>query len=100
MLLSFSWKVQVEIPKAAFSYYWQNVLQAEKGWTKRIGSERHLICIEDPFDTSHDLGRVVDRFSIKTLRDEFKRAHRILRSSADPLRELFLKHEVQNGNKM
>lgn len=37
----------------------------EKDWTRRIGNERHLICIEDPFETSHDLGRVVDRHSIR-----------------------------------
>jgi hypothetical protein len=40
----------------------------EKDWTRRIGNERHLICIEDPFETSHDLGRVVDRHSIRVRR--------------------------------
>jgi hypothetical protein len=40
----------------------------EKNWTRRIGNERHLICIEDPFETSHDLGRVVDRHSIRVRR--------------------------------
>ncbi|KAL0302304.1 UNVERIFIED_CONTAM: UTP:RNA uridylyltransferase 1 [Sesamum calycinum] len=32
-----------------------------KNWTTRVGNDRHLICIEDPCDVSHDLGRVVDK---------------------------------------
>jgi hypothetical protein len=27
--------------------------------TTRVGTERHLLCIEDPFELSHDLGRTV-----------------------------------------
>ena len=23
----------------------------DKGWTRRVGSERHLVCVEDPFET-------------------------------------------------
>jgi hypothetical protein len=61
----------------------------EKDWTRRIGNERHLICIEDPFETTHDLGRVVDRHSIRVLRDEFKRAARILRQDPNPAVALF-----------
>ncbi|PPS09447.1 hypothetical protein GOBAR_AA11194 [Gossypium barbadense] len=37
--------------------------KGEKDWTRRIGNDCHLICIEDPFVVSHDLGRVVDKFS-------------------------------------
>ncbi|KAG0560845.1 hypothetical protein M758_9G018100 [Ceratodon purpureus] len=61
----------------------------EKDWTRRIGNERHLICIEDPFEITHDLGRVVDRHSIRVLRDEFKRAARILRQGPNPAVALF-----------
>ena len=61
----------------------------EKDWTRRIGNERHLICIEDPFEITHDLGRVVDRQSIRVLRDEFKRAARILRQDRSPAVALF-----------
>ncbi|KAG6512019.1 hypothetical protein ZIOFF_030110 [Zingiber officinale] len=49
-----------------------------KNWTRRIGNDRHLLCIEDPFETSHDLGRHVDRCSIDMLRSEFKRAASVL----------------------
>ncbi|KAG6487921.1 hypothetical protein ZIOFF_056659 [Zingiber officinale] len=50
----------------------------EKDWTRRIGNDRYLICIEDPFNISHDLGRVVDKYSIKILREEFERAADIM----------------------
>ncbi|CAM6092147.1 unnamed protein product [Calypogeia fissa] len=61
----------------------------EKEWTRRIGNERHLICIEDPLETVHDLGRVVDRHSIRVLRDEFHRAAKILRHDLNPCITLF-----------
>lgn len=63
--------------------------KAEKDWTRRIGNERHLICIEDPFEVSHDLGRVVDKHSIRVLRDEFQRAARIMRQDVNPCVALF-----------
>lgn len=61
----------------------------EKDWTRRIGNDRHLICIEDPFETSHDLGRVVDKFSIKVIREEFERAAYILQYESNPCAKLF-----------
>ncbi|KAK9274106.1 hypothetical protein L1049_018920 [Liquidambar formosana] len=60
-----------------------------KDWTRRIGNDRHLICIEDPFETSHDLGRVVDKHSIKVLREEFERAADILQYDPNPCVALF-----------
>ncbi|KAJ6851160.1 UTP:RNA uridylyltransferase 1 isoform X2 [Iris pallida] len=60
-----------------------------KDWTRRIGNDRHLICIEDPFETSHDLGRVVDKYSIKILREEFERAADILQYDQNPSITLF-----------
>jgi hypothetical protein len=60
-----------------------------KDWTRRVGNDRHLICIEDPFETSHDLGRVVDKFTIKILREEFERAANILQFDANPSVTLF-----------
>ncbi|XP_028123986.1 UTP:RNA uridylyltransferase 1-like isoform X2 [Camellia sinensis] len=60
-----------------------------KDWTRRIGNDRHLICIEDPFETSHDLGRVVDKFSIRVLREEFERAAEIMQYDPDPCVTLF-----------
>ncbi|CAI9784960.1 unnamed protein product [Fraxinus pennsylvanica] len=60
-----------------------------KDWTKRIGNDRHLICIEDPFELSHDLGRVVDKYSIRVLREEFERAAEILQYDPNPCVKLF-----------
>ncbi|XP_077248122.1 nucleotidyltransferase family protein [Tasmannia lanceolata] len=60
-----------------------------KDWTRRIGNDRHLICIEDPFETSHDLGRVVDKHTITILRQEFERAAYILQHDPNPSVTLF-----------
>ena len=60
-----------------------------KGWTRRIRNERHLLCVEDPFVLSHDLGRTVDPQTRDVLRKEFWRAATILRDSDDPFHELF-----------
>ncbi|KAK9147643.1 hypothetical protein Scep_006400 [Stephania cephalantha] len=61
----------------------------EKDWTRRVGRDRHLICIEDPFELSHDLGRVVDKHSIRVLREEFERAANILQYNPNPCVTLF-----------
>lgn len=29
------------------------------------GNERHLMCIEDPFELSHDLGRTIDKAAVQ-----------------------------------
>ncbi len=60
-----------------------------KDWTRRIGNDRHLICIEDPFEVTHDLGRVVDKCSIRVLREEFERAAEVMQYDPDPCVTLF-----------
>ncbi|KAJ0803333.1 putative RNA uridylyltransferase [Helianthus annuus] len=65
------------------------ISKREKDWTRRIGNDRHLICIEDPFEVSHDLGRVVDKRSIRVLREEFERAAEILQYDPNPCVKLF-----------
>lgn len=47
------------------------------------------VCIEDPFELSHDLGRTVDRQTSGVLRKEFLRAATLLRDSPNPLHQLF-----------
>ncbi|KAK9742868.1 hypothetical protein RND81_03G201900 [Saponaria officinalis] len=61
----------------------------EKDWTRRVGNDRHLICIEDPFEVTHDLGRVVDKHSIRVLREEFERAAWIMQYDPNPCASLF-----------
>jgi len=65
------------------------ISKERKDWTRRVGNDRHLICIEDPFELSHDLGRVVDKFTIKILREEFERAANILQFDPNPSATLF-----------
>jgi uncharacterized membrane protein YgcG len=55
----------------------------------RVGTERHLVCIEDPFDTSHDLGRTVGPNGADRLRGEFRLAWRVLRDAPDAVERLF-----------
>ncbi|CAH1412078.1 unnamed protein product [Lactuca virosa] len=65
------------------------VSKRAKDWTRRIGNDRHLICIEDPFEVTHDLGRVVDKRSIRVLREEFERAAEIMQYDPNPCVKLF-----------
>ncbi|KAA6429974.1 MAG: Nucleotidyltransferase family [Trebouxia sp. A1-2] len=62
--------------------------KSHKEWTRRVGNERHLVCIEDPFEVSHDLGRTVDRQTSGVLHKEFDRAACILRDLPQPLDKL------------
>jgi DNA polymerase sigma len=55
------------------------LLRSEKGWSiEDEGCHRYTICIEDPFDESHNLGRVVSRTGFREIRGEFTRAYRML----------------------
>lgn len=62
------------------------VRKDEKGWVKAITEEgegkkiqhRYLFCIEDPFELSHNVARTVTHNGIVAIRDEFRRAYRIL----------------------
>lgn len=58
----------------------------EKGWTKAHTEEgegkkiqhRYLFCIEDPFELDHNVARTVTHNGIVAIRDEFRRARRVL----------------------
>ncbi|KAK4542181.1 hypothetical protein LTR36_007028 [Oleoguttula mirabilis] len=58
----------------------------EKGWVKAVTEEgegkkvqhRYLFCIEDPFELAHNVARTVTHMGIVAIRDEFRRANRIL----------------------
>ena len=60
--------------------------KADKGWTKavtetsedKVIQHRYLFCIEDPFELSHNVARTVTHKGIVAIRDEFRRARRIL----------------------
>ncbi|PIN15457.1 Polynucleotide adenylyltransferase [Handroanthus impetiginosus] len=63
--------------------------KSSKGWNTRVGNDCHFISIEDPFEVSHDLGRVVDKNSIRVLREEFERAAEIMQNDSSPFVTLF-----------
>lgn len=80
----------------------------EKGWTGakttvieptapgqqgREVKHRYLFAIEDPFEIDHNIARTVVHDGIVAIRDEFRRAHRIIQSAGrtepGPLEDLF-----------
>ncbi|OQU84248.1 UTP:RNA uridylyltransferase 1 [Sorghum bicolor] len=74
----------------------KTISKQEKRWTTRVGNDRHLVCIEDPFEVSHDLGRVVDRQTIRILREEMERAAVVLQHDDDPCVTLFEPYGCEN----
>lgn len=56
------------------------ITKKEKRWDKlpKTVKENHWFSIEDPFDLSHDLGRVVDQDNLKAIQHELRRAYFLL----------------------
>ena len=90
---SFNTKTAGELLCGLFSYYahefnfHDNVISVRTGGiltkesknlVKKVGRDNTLLCIEDPFETTHNLGRIVHSKSLHIIRGEFMRAHRIL----------------------
>ena len=65
----------------------------DKGWVKAVTEEgegkkiqhRYLFCIEDPFELNHNVARTVTHNGIVAIRDEFRRARRILQAIGNGL---------------
>jgi DNA polymerase sigma len=60
----------------------------DKDWVKPQCKDNCVFTVEDPFEVTHNLGRVVDRDSLWIIRYEFLRAYRVLASSGGNLRQL------------
>ncbi|KAK7547744.1 hypothetical protein IWX49DRAFT_509274 [Phyllosticta citricarpa] len=66
------------------------VTKGELGWTrarveknsKKEVRHRYLVCIQDPFELDHNVGRTVSHQGIVAIREEFRRAWRILEEVA------------------
>lgn len=64
-----------------------------KGWTAATTKvtetahvrQRYLLAIEDPFETDHNVARTVVHAGIVAIRDEFRRAHRLISSGSETL---------------
>ena len=57
----------------------------EKGWTTKergFRGDRHLFCIEDPFELTHDLGRVCDPETLAEVKQEIARAFQLASNEA------------------
>lgn len=52
----------------------------EKQWIPGKSDQNCFCTIEDPFEITHNLGRVVDEENLKFIQYEFARAHKILSS--------------------
>ncbi|KXT18621.1 hypothetical protein AC579_9781 [Pseudocercospora musae] len=78
----FRWTQQVLSLRSAGGILSKDV----KGWVKATTEEgegkkiqhRYLFCIEDPFELDHNVARTVTHNGIVAIRDEFRRAFRIL----------------------
>ena len=56
-----------------------------------MGEDPHLMPIEDPIDTSHDLGRILTYRSLGILRDELETAAARLEDGC-PLEQILAEH--------
>lgn len=58
---------------------------------KKEVRHRYLVCIQDPFELDHNVGRTVNHQGICAIREEFRRAWRILDDEANgrPHKDLF-----------
>ncbi len=61
------------------------ITKKEKKWEKipKTVRDNHWFSIEDPFELTHDLGRVVDRENLKAIQYEIKKAHHLLTTTGD-----------------
>ena len=58
--------------------------KAEKHWDQRStvdNRDNFLFALEDPFEVTHNLGRVVDRENLKVIKYEFLRAYKLICSN-------------------
>ena len=76
--------------------------KVDKEWTASSNTrrDRFWLCIEDPFELSHNLGRVADRDSLYTMRGEFMRAFRAMKDgNLDSACEKFVEQKGGKGGR-
>ncbi|CAG8597266.1 16345_t:CDS:2, partial [Funneliformis mosseae] len=72
--------------------------KAEKGWDTCKGWK--MLCVEEPFNTTRNLGNSADDISVEGLKGEFRRAYKILYDSANlnALCEQYISTHQYNNN--
>lgn len=56
----------------------QKLTKADKGWDQDLDRNHNFICIEDPFKTDYNVGRVVQSTGFQLIQSEIIRASKIL----------------------
>ncbi len=71
------------------------VVEGQKGQEVR---QRYLFAIEDPFETNHNIARTVVHNGIVAIRDEFRRANRLIHQAGNgqPTQDLFAEAESKD----
>mmetsp|Transcript_25725 Transcript_25725/g.65397 ORF Transcript_25725/g.65397 Transcript_25725/m.65397 type:complete len:474 (-) Transcript_25725:539-1960(-) len=72
----------------------------DKNWDKKeagFRGDRHLFCMEDPFELTHDLGRVMDRDTLRDVRAEIDRADHLLSEQRGTFEALTQPFSVQQS---
>ena len=72
----------------------RSVWLQEKEWASSGKRDRHLLSIEDPFEVSHDVGRVCDATALYEIRGECIRGIRMM-NEGKAMKELFAKYEKE-----
>ncbi len=57
----------------------RTLTKKEKGWDTRVNRDNKLITIEDPFEITHNLGRVVDMDGLRLISEQLRNACKTLR---------------------
>eukprot|EP00027_Filamoeba_sp_ATCC50430_P006967 CAMPEP_0168558782 /NCGR_PEP_ID=MMETSP0413-20121227/10162_1 /TAXON_ID=136452 /ORGANISM="Filamoeba nolandi, Strain NC-AS-23-1" /LENGTH=500 /DNA_ID=CAMNT_0008589943 /DNA_START=213 /DNA_END=1715 /DNA_ORIENTATION=- len=78
--VDFDWENQVVSVRTG-----KCISKFEKNWNIKAENTRdnYFLTIEDPFEVTHNLGRVVDKDNLKVIQYEFMRAHQLVCSNAD-----------------
>lgn len=78
--VDFDWENQVVSVRTG-----KCISKFEKNWNIKAENTRdnYFFTIEDPFEVTHNLGRVVDKDNLKVIQYEFMRAHQLVCSNAD-----------------
>jgi len=92
----FDWENSVVSPKTG-TY----LTKEEKGWTNLSPTDdprdNFHFGLEDPFEVTHNLGRVVDKDNLKVIQYEFTRAYKYI-CSGKPLKAICKQYDINESS--